>query len=356
MSTLLVQEDLGESKMKNNNVVKPNEISEGTKMSMKTRIIVAVIGLCVVLPPFFLGDWFFLALVLALTVIGCWEIVHCGKKGYSFWLYFVTITVGVLCVNWPLFQGLINDLIQGNPSHGHAFDYFRSMYLSLPVMFIGICLLFLVAILHQSFTVKDGCFITAMVVIVSLGLQGLLFVRYFSSFINNQPRDWFNSFDNFASCSFAAYGVLGTFMTDIGAYFVGVFFGKNKINERISPKKTYEGFWGGIVISALVTMAFAFILSATGHSILPRVYDLEHWYNIVFMSILMPFMATLGDFVFSAVKRYYEIKDFGNIMPGHGGVLDRLDSIVFVFASLALFTLLFFGLAYGVNGVKGLFV
>ena len=342
--------------MKNNNVVKPNEISEGTKMSMKTRIIVAVIGLCVVLPPFFLGDWFFLALVLALTVIGCWEIVHCGKKGYSFWLYFVTITVGVLCVNWPLFQGLINDLIQGNPSHGHAFDYFRSMYLSLPVMFIGICLLFLVAILHQSFTVKDGCFITAMVVIVSLGLQGLLFVRYFSSFINNQPRDWFNGFDNFASCSFAAYGVLGTFMTDIGAYFVGVFFGKNKINERISPKKTYEGFWGGIVISALVTMAFAFILSATGHSILPRVYDLEHWYNIVFMSILMPFMATLGDFVFSAVKRYYEIKDFGNIMPGHGGVLDRLDSIVFVFASLALFTLLFFGLAYGVNGVKGLFV
>lgn len=339
-----------------NKIVKPNELSEGTKTSMRTRIIAALVALVIVLPMFFLGDWFFLALILFFTVVGLWEVVHCGKKEGSFLLYFVTITVGVLCVNWPLFQGLINDLVQGSSSQGHAFDYFRSMALCLPVVFIGICLLFLVAILHENFTVKDGCFITAMVLIASLGLQGLLFTRFFPSYVNNEPRNWFNGFDNFSSCSFAAYGILGTFMTDIGAYFVGVFFGKKKINERISPKKTYEGFWGGIVISALVTMGFAFGLSAGGHPILPGVYDLEHWYNIVFMSLAMPFFATLGDFVFSAVKRYYEIKDFGNILPGHGGVLDRLDSIVFVFAGLALYTLLFFGLFYGFNGAKGLFI
>ena len=341
--------------MKNNNI-KPNEISEGTKASMRTRIIAALVALVIVLPLFFLGDWFFLALILFFSIVGLWEAVHCGKENGSFLLYFVSITVGVLCINWPLIQGLINNLINGVSSQGHAFNYFYSMGLSLPVAFVGFCLLFLVVILHQNFTVKDGCFITTMVVILSLGLQGLLFVRYFPSFINQEPRNWFNSFDNFSSCSFAAYGILGTFMTDIGAYFVGVFFGKKKINERISPKKTYEGFWGGIIISAIVTMAFAFILSATGHSILPGVYDIEHWYNIVFMSLLMPFLATLGDFVFSAVKRFYEIKDFGYILPGHGGVLDRLDSIVFVFAGLALFTILFYGLAYGVNGIKGLFV
>lgn len=340
-----------------NKMIQPNEINSATKSSMRTRIIAALVGLVVVLPPFFLGDWFFLALILAITVIAMWEIVHCGKNGYSFWLYFITITIGVLLVNWPLLQGLINDLIQGNPSHGHAFDYFRSMYLSLPLMFIGICLLFLVVILHESFTVRDGCYVIAMVVIVSLGLQALLFVRYFPSYVNNDPRTgWFNAFDNFSSCSFAAYGLLGTFMTDIGAYFVGVFFGKHKINERISPKKTFEGFFGGIVISAMISMAFAFILSATGNSILPGVFDIEHWYNIVFMSILMPFLATLGDFVFSAVKRFYEVKDFGNVLPGHGGALDRIDSIIFVFAGLALFTLCFYGFAYGVGGVKGLFV
>ena len=320
--------------------LKPNEINQATKTSMRTRILAAIVGLIIVVPLFILGDWFFFALVLFVSVVSFWEIVHCGKKAYSFWLYFVTIAVGVIMVNWPLILGLL----QGQ-FHGHAYEYFTSLNLSLVALFVGICLLFLVVILHQSFTVRDGCYIIAMVLLVSLGLQSLLFVRYFPSFLNTNARDgWFNGFDNCASVTFATYGILGTFMTDIGAYFVGVFFGKHKINERISPKKTYEGFFGGIVISALVSMGFAFGLSLAGQHILPGIFDLAHWYNIVFMSILMPFLATLGDFVFSAVKRFYDVKDFGKIMPGHGGILDRLDSIIFVFAGLAIFTLLFYGI------------
>jgi CDP-diglyceride synthetase len=78
-----------------------------------------------------------------------------------------------------------------------------------------------------------------MVIIVALGLESVLFVRYFPSVIADPSvhESWFNSFDNFKSCSFATYGLIGTFFTDIGAYFVGVFFGKHKMNERISPKK-----------------------------------------------------------------------------------------------------------------------
>ena len=334
--------------MRNKNI---NEISQSTKSSMKTRIITAIVALILVVPLFIIGDWLFFAFILFVSVVAFWEIVNCGKKDYSFWLYFVTIALGVIMVNWPLIQGLI-----GKSSHGHVYEYFTSINLSLAAMFIGICLLFLVVILHQSFTVRDGCYIIAMVIIVSLGLQSLLFVRFFPSLVNVNPRTgWFNGFDNFASCSFATYGVLGTFMTDIGAYFVGVFFGKHKINERISPKKTYEGFFGGIFISAAVSMTFAFVLSATGNSILPGIFDIAHWYNVVFMSLLMPFLATLGDFVFSAIKRFYEIKDFGNIMPGHGGALDRIDSIVFVFTGLAIYTLMFYGLS-GMGGTTGLFI
>ena len=225
------------------------------------------------------------------------------------------------------------------------------MNISLVLLFVGAALLFFLVILNPNFTVKDGCFIIAIVLIVSLGFQSVLFARYFPSILLDQTtRDslpWFNNFDNFASCSFATYGVLGTFMTDIGAYFIGVFFGKHKLNERISPKKTVEGFFGGIFISAIFSMGFAFILSSVGSPILPGIFDLEHWYNIVVMSLLMPLLATLGDFVFSAIKRAYEIKDFGNIMPGHGGILDRVDSIIFVFSGLALYTLLFYGLVYG---------
>lgn len=338
--------------MKKNNIdLKPNEISSDTKASMRTRIISALVALIIVVPLFLFGDWLFLALILFIGAVAFWEVIHCGKKAASFLLYFVTITIGILMINWPLIQGLIS-----SSGQGHAYDYFTNMNLSLLIIFFGVSLLFLVIILHQSFTVRDGCYIITMVIIISIGLQALLFTRFFPSYLNQDPdRNWINNFDNLESCSFAMYGILATFATDIGAYFIGVFFGKHKINERISPKKTYEGFFGGIIISALVTMAFAFILSACGHSILPGIYDLEHWYNIVFMSLLMPLLATLGDFVFSSVKRYYEIKDFGNLLPGHGGALDRIDSITFVFAGLAIYTLLFYGLT-GMGGHTGLFV
>lgn len=332
--------------MKKEPQIQVNDISEATKVSMKTRIISAIVGLAIVVPLFVLGDWFFFALILAVTGIGMYEIIRCGKGKFSPWLYVLTIIIGLLIVSWPIFQGLINKFASSN---GHVFDYYSSLLLSLPLLFISICLLFLVVINHADFTVKDGTYIITMVIIVSLGMESLLFVRYFPSVIANPAVHdlWFNGFDNFRSCSFATYGLLGTFFTDIGAYFIGVFFGKRKLNERISPKKTIEGFYGGIIISALVSAAFAFILSATGHDILPGVFDLAHWYNIIIMSILMPFFATLGDFVFSAVKRAYEIKDFGNILPGHGGILDRVDSIVFVFIALALYTLLFYGISSG---------
>ena len=325
--------------------LKPNELSESTKVSMRTRIISALVGLVVVVPPFLLGDWFFFALILAVTIISLFEAVRCGgkKAHFTVWMYLTTIVIGTLMVNWPLLQGLISDL-----SYGHAYNYFTSMNISLILTFIGICALFLVVILHDDFTVKHGCYIISMVLIISIGLQSILFVRFIPSVVNTEPRDgWFNSFDHFLSCTFAAYGILGTFATDIGAYFIGVFFGKHKLNERISPKKTVEGFFGGIFVSAIVSMGFAFPLAATGHPILPGVFDIEHWYNIVTMSLLMPLFATLGDFVFSAIKRTYETKDFGNIMPGHGGILDRLDSLVFVFAALALYTSLIYGLTTG---------
>ena len=151
---------------------------------------------------------------------------------------------------------------------------------------------------------------------------------------------YFNFFDNFESCLFMIYLLLGTLMTDTGAYFVGVFFGKHKMNERISPKKTWEGFWGGIVISSFISFAFGFLFSMFGHPLVMGVLDFDHWYLILILSIVIPFVSTLGDFVFSSVKRFYGIKDFGRIMPGHGGVLDRIDSVIFVLIVAGMFMML----------------
>lgn len=322
------------------NKITPNNLSKEMKTSMKTRIIGAIIGVLILAPAVLFGDWLFFIALAVIVFIANFEVVDCGKRQYSKSLYVVTIFLGYLLVYWPLFRAFLNG--EHSFESWHAYIYFDTLYLSLLVLLVGIIMLFCMVILDKNFSVRDACFLFTFTIIINLGLQSLLFIRYapLSSNINNE----FDSIQRaFNSSTLFAYCALGTFATDIGAYFVGVFFGKHKINERISPKKTYEGFFGGIVISALLTMAFAFIFALCGYPILEGVFDIEHWYNIVSLSIIMPFVGTLGDFIFSSVKRHYNIKDFGNVIPGHGGILDRLDSLIFVFLTSAIYTAIAFG-------------
>ena len=107
-------------------------------------------------------------------------------------------------------------------------------------------------------------------------------------------------------------------INDTGAYVTGVSIGKHRIHERISPKKTWEGTIGGLVFTVV-----AAILLAQFH---PQV-SVIHW-GIV--GALVSVMAFLGDLVESMIKRYVDIKDSGSFLPGHGGVLDRFDSVLFV--------------------------
>ena len=131
-------------------------------------------------------------------------------------------------------------------------------------------------------------------------------------------------------------------MTDTGAFFFGIFFGHKKINERISEKKTWAGFFGGIFTSIISGCTFCFVLAACGHPV-GGFLTLDQWGHIVVLSAIIPFVATLGDFVFSSIKRFYGIKDFGKIMPGHGGVLDRVDSVILVASIAAIYIVIFFG-------------
>lgn len=318
--------------------IEVNEISESTKKSMKTRIITAIIALAVVSPFVFVGDWFLFVLIFIASGIAFWEIVHSTKKDFHPLLYVVTILIGLAYVCFPILlkisQGNAQDLV-------HAFMAFDKLYISISLTFVGIAIFFLGVILHSKFTVRDACYIFVFVLLVSLGFQSILYIRYIPSLLVDRSDvmfdSYFNLFDNLESLSLFAYPLIGTFATDIGAYFIGVFFGKHKINERISPKKTYEGFIGGLVISSLLSFGFAMLLAVLKHPILPGYLDLEHWYYILILSLIIPWMATLGDFTFSAAKRHYDIKDFSNILPGHGGVLDRLDSIVFAFIAAAIF-------------------
>lgn len=119
-------------------------------------------------------------------------------------------------------------------------------------------------------------------------------------------------------------------ISDIFAYFVGSAVGKHKLAPEISPKKTIEGAVGGLLGSILGTAVICLIFAAA----------LNKEINILALLIATPFFSAigmLGDLFASAIKRSFGIKDYGNIMPGHGGVLDRLDSVLLVSPALALF-------------------
>ncbi len=116
---------------------------------------------------------------------------------------------------------------------------------------------------------------------------------------------------------------------DSGAYVFGITLGKNRLFERISPKKSWEGFFGGLIIASIA----AYIISMYFHSI-----DTSDW---ILLSLIIVVFGTMGDLVESMLKRSKDMKDSGSILPGHGGVLDRFDGLLLaaplVYAYLQLF-------------------
>jgi phosphatidate cytidylyltransferase len=115
--------------------------------------------------------------------------------------------------------------------------------------------------------------------------------------------------------------LLSTFAVDTAAYFTGRAIGRHQLAPRISPKKTWEGFFGGCAGGFAAAVALNYAL---GLRVDPG--------NIVLIGVLLPLAATVGDLLESALKRWTGVKDASDLIPGHGGVLDRLDSVLLTFA------------------------
>lgn len=117
-----------------------------------------------------------------------------------------------------------------------------------------------------------------------------------------------------------------SWLTDAGAYFSGKLFGNRKLCPSISPNKTVEGAVGGLILGVGFTALAAYILTGP-----LSIVDFDvNWLNLIIASAICAPISMIGDLSFSLIKRSFDIKDFGNIMPGHGGILDRFDSVIFV--------------------------
>ena len=128
------------------------------------------------------------------------------------------------------------------------------------------------------------------------------------------------------------FAIIAAWGTDTFAYLIGIRFGKHKFSQ-VSPKKSIEGCIAGVIGAIILTLIYTIIINS--------VYNLDYSYiYVTIFTMLLSIVGQIGDFAASSIKRYVNIKDYSNLIPGHGGMLDRIDSLMF----LAPFAYVFFSL------------
>lgn len=183
------------------------------------------------------------------------------------------------------------------------------------ILFLFALILFYILLQnHDVLRVEQLGFIFSFTLAISLSMSCLIFMRDLLGF----------TVGLFA----IVVALVGAWMSDSGAYFCGLTFGKHKLAPSISPKKTVEGAIGGIVIALIsqLTAAYIYIYVMASMGIAVEI----KWTTLMLLSPVISVLSIIGDLVASVIKRQFGIKDFGKIMPGHGGVLDRFDSVLLV--------------------------
>lgn len=164
---------------------------------------------------------------------------------------------------------------------------------------------------HKKISYKEFAYIFCMTIIITVAISAIALMT---------SRDPEHS-------QFYFILALGLpWMADIGAFFAGSFLGKHKLCPNISPKKTIEGAVGGVILCIGITCFIGWLFADVFYAKSVTV----NYLNLICLAFIGSFLSILGDLSFSVVKRNFNIKDYGFIIPGHGGFLDRFDSVVFV--------------------------
>ncbi|AZA52972.1 phosphatidate cytidylyltransferase [Chryseobacterium sp. G0201] len=261
-------------------------------------VYVAVIILCTtplgaqlinsISPDLVKQQYLYYGLISFLMIVGSWECVKIMKfgNGYEKWVVFPVILVIFYMFSKRYFY------------HDFYFNFRLSEILALALILIAVITLFKYA---NELYFDSGKLIFTVI-----------YVALPFSFALGLPK--FSTYDNTFSLEVLFLFVL-IWSSDTFAYLTGKFFGKHKMAPKISPKKTWEGYIGGVVL----TLVLSYFIEKYQH-------DLRG--NWMVVGFLVAAFAPLGDLVESQLKRNFGVKDSGNIIPGHGGVLDRLDSFL----------------------------
>lgn len=259
---------------------------------MLTRIISSVVAIVIAVVILMLHKTVVLPIAVALLTVGILYELFKAQKCLEY------KSTAVICAVFGL-----------------SFPFFNYSVISeYTKQFILICamLVFITFLLqYQKLLFEKLCFMITVTFLVTLSMNSLL---------------WTKALNATHGLFFMVLALCGAWLADSGAYFAGTFLGKHKLCPSISPKKTVEGLIGGTLTNALIfvviTLVYSKFISST---------TVEFNYPLMaLLGMLCSLLGLLGDLTASLIKRQCQIKDYGNIMPGHGGVLDRFDSVLFV--------------------------
>lgn len=253
---------------------------------MKTRTITAIVALLLFVPVIVVGSLPMLLLIYLLSFTALYEILKMNR------IHIFSI---------PGILSLVALFIIMMPEVTYAYIIY--------ITDVQVNLIIVMALLMLSFTVISKnrfSFVDMGFCVLAVAYIGIGFMYFY------ETRE--------AGLIYILYALLIVWVTDTGAYLFGRSFGRRKLWPQISPNKTIEGFVGGILSSVVLAIVF----------------NLSGWIDDIPMVLLIVFTMVLsvagqlGDLVESALKRHFDVKDSGRILPGHGGVLDRFDSFIFV--------------------------
>ena len=278
-------------------------------VSMKTRIISALVGIVVLIGVVFCPiTWVFSVAATLLAMIAVWELLH---------------NTGLVSRKWLILCGMLFAGVEVL-----SCTYAVQLYAVHPVcgwlpliLLIVYAWFILLLFVDKRFGIEKG--VSAKVLLFTLygtlGFVALARLRLLQD-----------------GLAYVLLPLVIAWMSDTGAYFTGYFFGKHKMAPIISPKKTWEGFFGGWLVSVGCAALFGVLyqlITGVSLSVSPL------WMAV--LAIPLAPLSVCGDLLASKIKRHYGIKDYGNIMPGHGGVMDRFDSVIVIAPLLWLLLLLF---------------
>lgn len=262
---------------------------------MKSRILSALLLLIVCVPMLIQGNYFFIALVLIVGLLSFKELFDLRLNNkYIPWLIYALsfLATGFLILNNYTGKELTVVL-----------DYrvltFMLFVFLVPMVIIND---------NEKYNLLDALYLLGSVLFIGFSFNLMILIR-------NYSMEYF------------IYYVLIAVFTDVFALLGGKLIGRRKLAPKISPNKTKEGFVVGTLMGTIVGVVYYLTVIDPKFSLV----------NIIIVTFTLAVMGEIGDLVFSQMKRYYEKKDFSNVIPGHGGFLDVFDSLIFVIVTAILF-------------------